>query len=68
MYLNVVKAKAPNVAIKTFKDLELCMKGQVEQHLDLVPLAKRLREELRAEIINGMTATWYLVSPQFQDM
>lgn len=42
------------------------MKGLVEQHLDSVPLAMRSREELRAEIIDGMTATWHLVSPQFQ--
>jgi hypothetical protein len=54
------------VAIKKFEHLEIWMKGLVEQHLDSVPLAVRSREELRAEIINGMTATWHLVSPQFQ--
>jgi hypothetical protein len=42
------------------------MKGLVEHHLDSVPLAKMSREQLRAEIISGMTATWHLVSPQFQ--
>ena len=54
------------MAINNFEDLEIYMNGLVEQHLDSVPLAMGSREELRAEIINGMTATWQLVSPQFQ--
>ena len=54
------------MAIETFENLEIFMKGLVEQHLDSVPLAKKSREQLRAEIISGMTATWHLVSPQFQ--
>ena len=53
------------MTINKFKDLESYMKGLVEQHLDSVPLAMRSREELRAEIIDGMTTTWHLVSPQF---
>jgi hypothetical protein len=56
------------VAIKEFKDLEIYMKGLIEQHLDSIPPVLRPREELRAEIIHGMTATWHLVSPQFQDV
>jgi hypothetical protein len=54
------------VAIKNFNDLEIYMKSLVEQHLDSVPPGLRPREELRAEIIQGMTTTWHLVSPQFQ--
>lgn len=54
------------MAIEKFQDLEIYMNKLVEQHLDSVqPLAMRSREELRVEIISGMTATWRLVSPQF---
>lgn len=64
--LNSVKAKAPNVTIKKFRDLEDYMKGIIERHVESVPPGVGSREELRAEILNGMTATWHLVSPQFQ--
>jgi hypothetical protein len=66
MHLNLVKAKAPNVAIETFKDLEDYMKGIIERHVESVPPGLGSREELRAEILSGMTTTWHLVSPQFQ--
>ena len=65
---NLVKAKAPKVAIVKLQDLEEYMQGIIEQHLEpeSVPPTLGSREELRAEILNGMTATWHLVSPQFQ--
>ena len=63
---NNVKAKAPDVEINNFKDLEDYMNGIVAQHVESVPPALGSREELKAEILSGMTATWHLVSPQFQ--
>jgi hypothetical protein len=66
MHLNLVKAKAPNVVIETFKDLEDYMKEIIERHVESVPPGLGSREELRAEILSGMTATWHFVSPQFQ--
>jgi hypothetical protein len=63
---NLLKSEAPYVPIKTFKHLEEHMKGTIERHVDSVPPALGSREQLKAEILNGMTATWHLVSPQFQ--
>jgi hypothetical protein len=63
---NLVKSKAPDVPIKDFKDLEEYLKGIIEQHVESVPPALGAREELKAEILDGMTATWHLVSCQFQ--
>jgi hypothetical protein len=65
-YMNIIKAGAPDMAFEKFKDLEDHMKGLIERHVESVPSTPGLREELRAEILNGMTATWHLVSPQFQ--
>jgi hypothetical protein len=65
-FLMFVKAKAPNVGFKKFKDLEDYIRGLIEQHVESVPPTLGSREELRAEILSGMTATWHLVSPQFQ--
>lgn len=59
-----LKAKAPNVAIEKFEDLENCLKGMIEQHVESVPPVGS-REKLSADILSGMTATWHLVSPQF---
>ena len=66
IHLNLIKAKASDVAVEKFKDLEDYMKGIIERHVELVPPTLGSRDELRAEILNGMTATWHLVSPQFQ--
>jgi hypothetical protein len=66
IHLNLIKAKAPNVAIKKFKDIEDFMKQIIDRRLESVPLALGSREELQAEILNGMTTTWHLVSSQFQ--
>jgi hypothetical protein len=63
IHSNIVKANTPGVAIGTFKALDGYMKGMVEQHVEHVPLA---RDALRAEILDGMTTTWQLMSPQFQ--
>ena len=57
---NLVKANAPNVALEKYEDLENYMKGLIERHVELVPPGLGSREKLRAEIINGMTATWHL--------
>ena len=65
MHLNLVKVKAPSMAIEKFKDLEDCMKGMIEQHVESVPVVVS-RETLSADIRDGMTATWRLVSPQFR--
>jgi hypothetical protein len=52
---------------KKFKDFEDYMKQTIERHVESMPrLALGSREELRAEILNGMMTTWHLVSPQFQ--
>jgi hypothetical protein len=64
--MHLVKAKAPNVTIKKFKDFEDYMKGLIERHVESLPPTRRPREELKAEILNGMTTTWHLVSPQFR--
>ena len=61
-----IKAKAPNVTITKFQDLEDYMKGLIKQHVESVLPGVGSREELRAEILNGMTATWHLILPQFQ--
>ncbi|KAF8313032.1 hypothetical protein F5887DRAFT_930200, partial [Amanita rubescens] len=61
-----INAKTPDVAIKKFKDIEEYMKQTIERRVESVPLALGLREELQAEILNGMMTTWHLVSPQFQ--
>ena len=42
------------------------MKEIIESHVEAVPPGLGSREELRREILDGMTATWHLVSPQFQ--
>ena len=65
MHLNLLKEKAPNVAVKKFKHLEDYMKGIVERHLETIPTLVS-RGKSRAEILNGMRATWHLLSPQFQ--
>jgi hypothetical protein len=54
------------VPIEKFEDLEKLMKGIIDRHVELVPPALGGREELKAEILDGMKATWHLVSPQFQ--
>jgi hypothetical protein len=53
------------VPIDTLKDLEEHMKGIIERQVESVPPGLGSREELKAEILDGMTATWRLVSPQF---
>ena len=65
LHLNLLKEKAPNVAVKKSKHLEDYMKGIVERRLETMSTLVS-RGELRAEILNGMTATWHLLSPQFQ--
>ena len=66
MYTHLVKANAPDVTIEKLEDFEDHMKGLIERHVESVPPALGSRQELRTEILNGMTATWRLVSPQFQ--
>ena len=60
------QAKAPNAAIEKFKDLEDHMEGMIDQYVVSVPPGLGSREELKTEILHGLTATWHLVSPQFQ--
>jgi hypothetical protein len=64
--LNFVKLTAPYIPIENFEDFETNMKGMIERHLESVPPALGSREELKAAILDGMTGTWRLVSPQFK--
>jgi hypothetical protein len=66
MYSHLAKLEAPEVLIDKFKDLEKFMIGIIDRHVESVPPALGSRERLKEEILNGMTATWCLVSPQFQ--
>jgi hypothetical protein len=63
---DLLKWEASEVRIRKVKDLEEYMKGIIERHVESVPPALGSREELKTEIIDGMMATWGLVSPQLQ--
>jgi hypothetical protein len=66
MYSRHVKSETRKVPVKKYSDLEKYMTRVIERHVESVPPALGSRNELKAEILNGMTATWILVSPQFQ--
>lgn len=53
------------VSMEKYNDLEQYMISVVERHVESVPPALGSREQLKAEILTGMTATWHLLSPQF---
>lgn len=61
-----IQSRISNVPIETYTELEQYMIAIIEHHVELVPPALGPREQLKAEILNGMTATWHHVSPQFQ--
>lgn len=60
-----IEPKDSVAPIRTYKDLEECMKAIIERHVTSVPLSTvGLKHELKADILKGMKLTWRLMFPQ----